>query len=74
MISPQGKQHERIVQNLVRNCLKAGCPPEAIRISAQQNPGLEKWAQRKGIIFDPEQKFDILHPEEFEVSGTNKAR
>ena len=58
-------QHERIVQRLVNQSLQAGAPPSSISISAQQNPSLEKWAKRKGIVFDRKQKVDIISPDRF---------
>ena len=63
----EGKQHERIVQRLVNNLIKEGCPPELISISGIQNPGLEAWARRKGIVFDKKQKVDIIHPDGYSM-------
>lgn len=66
------KQHERIVQKLVRNLIKDGCPPSHITISARQNKGLEAWAKRKGIVFSKTQKHDISHPEQYSMETKTK--
>ena len=58
----ESKQHQRIVQNLVRQLLKKGCPSEQISISGIQNPDLENWARRKGITFDKIQEVDLMFP------------
>lgn len=59
----EDKQHQRIVQRLTLSIVKKGCPPEQVSISGLQNPSLERWAKRKGIIFDRTQKVDILCPD-----------
>ena len=59
----EDKQHQRIVQRIVRNILKKGCPPGKVSISGIQSPDLEMWARRKGIIFSETQKVDLLYPE-----------
>ena len=59
----EGKQHERIVQKLVNNLIKKGCPRDTITISGIQNPGLGAWAKHKGITFSTTQKFNILSPD-----------
>ena len=62
-------QHQRIVQRLVRNMIKKGCPPNEISISAIQNPDIENWARRKGVIFNLKQEVDLLHPEGYSMGG-----
>lgn len=62
----EDKQHQRIVQRLVRSFLKKGCPPEQVSISGIQNPDIEAWAKRKGITFDKKQEVDIIWPEGYE--------
>lgn len=59
----EDKQHQRIVQRAVNEAIKRGYKPEDISISGIQNPDLEAWCKRKGVIFNPEQKVDILSPE-----------
>lgn len=63
-IEAEDKQHQRIVQRFVNQAIKQGRKPENISISGSQNPALERWAKRKGVIFDPEQEVDI-----FEATG-----
>jgi len=58
----ESKQHQRIVRDLIRQLLKMGCPPEQISTSGIQNPDLESWARRKGIIFDKTQEVDLMFP------------
>ena len=65
-VHAEDKRHQRIIQNLVNNLILKGCPPERISISGIQNPDIEKWAIRKGIIFDKTQKVDLLCPEGYE--------
>ena len=67
------KQHERIVQRLVNNLIKDGCPPSQISISARQNKGIEAWAKRKGIVFNKTQKFDISHPSAYSMETRKKS-
>lgn len=66
------KQHEKIIQRLVNNLIRDGCPPSKIRISASQNRGLEAWANRKGIVFSKTQKVDITHPEQYSMENPKK--
>ena len=60
-------QHQRIVQQLCRNLIKNGCPPNEIRISGIQNPDIEGWANHKGIVVGKKQEFDILHPKQYSM-------
>lgn len=59
-VHAEGKRHQQIVQVEVRELLRRGCPPEQISISGIQNPDLENWAKKKGIVFDPKQKVDLI--------------
>ena len=61
--------NEKIVRRLVLNLLRNGCPPSQIRISGGQNPKLKDWSKKKGITWDPKQKFDILHPEKYSMES-----
>jgi len=61
----ENSQHQRAVQRLVNSLIKRGCPPRAISISGIQNPDLERWAGKKGVIFAGGQKVDILYPPGF---------
>lgn len=61
-VHAEDKQHQRIVQRLIRNVIKSGCPPEEIFVSGIQNPDIENWAKGKGIVFDHKQKVDLLFP------------
>jgi len=60
----EGKQHQRSVQYYINSVIRAGVSPADISVSGIQNPGLEVWARRKGIVFDRQQKIDVIHPEE----------
>lgn len=54
-------KHQRAVQSTVRGLIKLhGHRPEEISISGIQNPDIEKWATRKGIVFNKKQKVDII--------------
>lgn len=61
----ENKQHQEIVRREVRELIKAGCPPNQISISGIQNPDLENWANKKGVVFEKTQEVDILSPEGF---------
>ena len=62
----EGKQHQRIVKRYINQVIKLGVAPSEIRVSGIQNPGLERWASRKGVVFDKQQQVDVIHPEEVE--------
>jgi hypothetical protein len=64
-------QHGRTVQRLVNNLIKDGCPPSQISISAKQNPQLEDWAKRKGVVFSKTQAYDIRHPDSYSMETKN---
>lgn len=55
--------HQKAVQNITRSLIKQGIKSDQISISGIQNPGLETWALKKGIIFNRNQEVDIIHSE-----------
>ncbi len=54
------KQQERLVKQEVNRAIQSGRQLDYISISGSRYPGLEKWARRKGIIFNPDQKVSVL--------------
>lgn len=65
-VHAEDKQHQRIVKRLVNAFIKKGCLPGEISISGIQNPDIKEWAEKKGVVWDPQQKVDIIAPEDYE--------
>lgn len=65
-VHAEDMRHQRVVQRIVNRVIKRGYKPGDIRISGSQNPDLEAWCKKKGVIFNKRQKVDIISPDWFD--------